>query len=338
MTDTADRTQFVVPSPCAGQTLRIFLGDALPLEPEDFIRTLLKSGGVTVNGQTSPGKRILSAGDQVALLGLEAARAQYQPDLIRAEVLYEDADLLALNKPPACTVVRERNRDVCPFQNGVLAHLRRSPDAVAAAHRDRYRPRAAHRLDRDTTGVILVAKTRAAELCLFRQFRERTVAKEYLAVVHGVPEKDAGEIDAAIAETPGLLERMEINPRKGRPSQTAWNILERFRAHALIRACPRTGRRHQIRLHLTHIGHPIIADRLYGGGSEFLLSALKRGYRTRGGQEEKPLIARPALHAAALAFLPPGRAEPLRIEAPLPRDMETLLKMLRKYDGGRAMD
>ena len=323
--------QFAVPPSCAGQSLRVFLGDSMPLEPEDFIRQLIKAGRARVNGQSVPGKHPLAAADVVVVDGVEDERRNYTTESVRSEVLHEDADLIVLNKPAGCTVVRERHSDLCPFQNGVLDHLRRSPESVAAALRDRYRPRAVHRLDRDTTGVIVVAKSRAGELRLFKQFQERTVSKEYLAVVHSAPAENGGAIDAAIAESPGVLERMEINPRKGRPSQTAWEVVERFRAHALILARPRTGRRHQIRIHLAHIGHPIIGDRVYGGGGEFLLSAIKRGYRTRGGHEEKPLIARPALHARALTFLPVGRDEPMRVEAPLPRDMETLLKMLRKY-------
>jgi 23S rRNA pseudouridine1911/1915/1917 synthase len=323
--------QFIVPPPCAGQSLRIFLGDSMPLEPEDFIRQLIKAGRARLNGQPAVGKHPLAAGDVIVVDGLEAERKNYTTESVRSDVLHEDPDLIILNKPPGCTVVRERHSDLCPFQNGVLDHLRRSPESVAAALRDRYRPRAVHRLDRDTTGAIVVAKSRAAELRLFKQFQERTVLKEYLAVVHGAPAEDGGAIDAAIAESAGDLERMEIHPRKGRPSQTAWEVVERFRAHALILARPRTGRRHQIRIHLAHIGLPIIGDRVYGGGAQLLLSTIKRGFRTRGGQEEKPLISRPALHARALTFLPVGRDEPLRVEAPLPRDMETLLKMLRKY-------
>lgn len=303
----------------------------MPLEPEDFIRQLIKANRVRVNGEAVPGKHALAGTDLVVVDGVEDERKNYKTESVRSVVLHEDADLIILDKPAGCTVVRERHSDLCPFQNGILDHLRRSPESVEAALRDRYRPRAVHRLDRDTTGVVVVAKSRAGELRLFKQFQERTVGKEYLAIVHGAPAEDSGTVDAAIAETPGVLERMEINPRKGRPSQTAWQVIERFRGHALILARPRTGRRHQIRIHLAHIGHPIIGDRVYGGGGEFLLSSIKRGFRTRGGQVEKALIARPALHAHALTFLPVGRDEPMRVEAPVPRDMEALLKMLRKY-------
>lgn len=330
----SDVIELTVPPAAAGQALRLFLGDSLPLEPEDFLRQAVLDGRVTLDGQAIFARQVMRAGEKVQVRGLDEARAEYKGEIARAPVLYEDEHVIVLNKPAGCTVVRERRSEICPFQAGVLAHLRASPQSAAAAMRARYRPRAVHRLDRDTTGSVAFAKSREGELSLAQQFQERTVRKEYLAIVCGEPAEDRGEIDAAISEKDGEIERMAVGERGGKQSLTQYEVVERFHGYALVRAEPKTGRRHQIRLHLAHIGHPVLADRLYGGGSELMLSSLKRRYRLAEGKREKPLISRPALHAAALTFLPVGSVEMRRVEAPLPRDMEVALKMLRKYAAG----
>lgn len=323
--------EFLVPPDLAGQTLRVFVGDALPLEPENIVRQVIITGNVTVDGETSDPKRVLREGETVVVQNLSAVRHQHGADVVRAPVLYEDEHLLIFNKPAGCTVVRERSAETCPFQNGVLEHLRKSP-AAEAINRARYRPRAVHRLDRDTTGAVIVAKSRAGELHLFPQFQERRIVKEYLALVHGEMLKDADTIEAFVASEPGSLDRMSIDERHGKHAVTHYEVLERFRGYTYLRARPHTGRRHQIRIHLAHIGYPIVADRVYGGGNQMLLSSIKRGYRLRDKEQvEKPLIARPALHAAAITFLPVDAAEPVRVEAPLSKDMQVLLKMLRKW-------
>jgi len=326
----------VVPAECAGRNLRVFLGDALPLEPEDFVRRLIVSGNVSVDGETSDPKRVLRAGQRVAVAGPAAARREFQTKIIRAPVLYEDEHLVVLNKPAGCTVVRERHSEACPFQNGVLEHVRRSPAYAAIAQRESYRPRAVHRLDRDTTGAVIFVKSREAELHLSRQFRERTIKKEYLAVLHGELPADTGSVEAPVAAHEHELERVFVDERHGKPAITPYEVVERFRGFTLVRALPQTGRRHQVRIHLSHIGYPIAADRVYGGGSAVLLSSFKRGYRAKRGEEETPLLARPALHASALAFFPVAAATPIRVEAPLARDFQVLIKMLRKYAVGGA--
>ena len=132
------------------------------------------------------------------------------------------------------------------------------------------------------------------------------------------------------------LERVFVDERYGKSAVTPYEVVERFRGFTLVRAQPQTGRRHQVRIHFSHIGYPIVADRVYGGGDAVLLSSFKRRYRLRRGEEEKPILARPALHASSVTFLPVGAAAPVRVEAPLPRDFEVLLKMLRKYAVGGA--
>jgi RluA family pseudouridine synthase len=325
------KMEFPVPSDAVGRTFRAFLGDALPLEPEIVVTRLILHGKATVNGEGSDPKRVLTRDDVISVAGIEKERRDPGVFTIRADPLYEDDHLLILNKPAGCTVVRARHTEICPFQHGVLAYLRESPETARAIRESRYRPRPVHRLDRDTSGAVIISKTREGELCLFKQFQERTVLKEYLAVVTGELHEPPPSVRASIANDPRDLARMLIEERGGKPSETALEALERFRGYTLVKARPLTGRRHQIRVHLAHIGYPILADETYGGGSELCLSNIKRGYRRKPDQPEKPLIARPALHAAAITFNPVGVDTPIRVEAPFPSDMNVLLKALAKY-------
>jgi 23S rRNA pseudouridine1911/1915/1917 synthase len=337
MTEKPEETVvLVVPSRCAGQNLRVFLGDWLPLEPEDFVRHLIVSGSVSVESETSDPKRVLRTAQSVAVAGLAAARKEFKTEIIRAPVLYEDDQIVVLNKPAGCTVVRERHSESCPFQNGVLEHVRRSPAYAAIAQRESYRPRAVHRLDRDTTGAVIFVKSREAELHLSHQFRDRTIQKEYLAILHGELLTDSGTVEVPLASHEHELERVFVDERYGKASVTPYEVVERFRGFTLVRARPQTGRRHQVRIHLSHIGYPIVADRVYGGGQTVLLSSFKRRYRLKRGEEEKPILARPALHASAITFFPVASATPIRVEAPLPRDFQVMLKLLRKYAVGGA--
>ena len=330
-TDEAESFALTVPPEFSGKTVREFLRDALPLEPLEFLRHMVQSENVTCDSKPCGRKRTLTAGETVVVRHLAREANAFKTPVVPAEVLYEDRDVLVLNKPAGCTVVRKRNTEHCAFQNGILAYLKCSPEAAAAAARERYRPRAVHRLDRDTTGVLVEAKTRAGELHLMQQFQDRTIKKEYLAVVHGEIADDTGTIDKPIGPVDDDISQMKIGGRYAKPSLTGYTVLERFRGLTLVDIRLHTGRRHQIRLHFGYIGHSIVADSLYGGGDGFLLSSVKRRYKVAKGREEKSLIARPALHAAAISFLPVGANDPVRVEAPLPHDMEVLLKMLRKH-------
>ena len=334
MPQESDRIEFTVRDADAGLSLRVFLGDMLPLEPLSLIRHLIAAGKVHVGGRPTNPKTGVCKGDGVSVLDLSRERSRFRATALPAEVLYEDDHVLVLNKPAGCTVTTRRGMKDCPFQNGVLEYLRRCGAGSGADAEARYRPRTIHRLDQDTTGAIIEAKSRRGELHLAAQFQERTVRKEYLAVVRGEPEESRGTVTEPIAATPRDLARMQVDTKAGKPSVTQYEVAERFHGFARVRATPVTGRRHQIRVHFAHIGHPIVADEVYGGGNAFMLSSVKRRYRLRDGETEKPIIARPALHAAAITFLPVSAQGPVRVEAPLPRDIQLLLKMLRKYARG----
>ena len=180
--------------------------------------------------------------------------------------------------------------------------------------------------------MVIVALQPDAERTLCEQFRTRTVGKEYLAVVLGRPGEPEGEIDAPIEEHPTDKLRMRIAARGGKASRTRYEVEEQFRGQTLLRCRPSSGRRHQIRVHLAHVGMPVVGDALYGGGEGLFLSTFKRGYRAKPDREEAPLIRRSALHAAAIQFAD-ASGKTIRVEGPVPKDFERALKALRKWGG-----
>lgn len=231
--------------------------------------------------------------------------------------LFEDDHLIAFDKPSGLLIAPDRfDKD--------------APNLMAWVH-NTFGPGIfnVHRLDRDTSGVVLCAKTKPAldDLCL--QFERGEVEKEYVALVRGSPLSAGGEINEPIAPDPNRPGRMKLL-RGGKPALTYYTVEQSFRTVSLLRLCPRTGRTHQLRVHLAHIGCPIVGDPWYGDGRPLLLSEIKRGYKPpREG--ERPLLDRLALHAARLSFRHPGTGERKAIDAPLPLEMETALKQLRKW-------
>lgn len=204
---------------------------------------------------------------------------------------------------------------------------------LPASGTDDPRLRVVHRLDKDTSGALLFAKNVAAQRHLSHQFQNNEVEKEYVALVAGRPAEMSGEIDAPIGRHPTSPQRMAVVRHGGRPARTLWKVEELFRAYALLRLFPKTGKTHQIRVHLAHIGLPLAVDPLYhpararAGG--ILLSSFKRDYRPTG-HPERPLIDRLTLHAHKLRFRD-ARGQAIGIEAPFPKDLRATLNTLGKY-------
>jgi 23S rRNA pseudouridine1911/1915/1917 synthase len=193
------------------------------------------------------------------------------------------------------------------------------------------RPGIVHRLDKDTSGLLLVAKNDRAHRWLQEQFRNRKVEKVYLALVDGHPPTPRGRIEAPVGRDPLHRQRMAVlPPAKGREAVTEYRVVERFMHHALLEVHPVTGRTHQIRVHLAHRGWPVVGDKLYGG-EPFFLSRVKPDYRFKPGETERPLLARLGLHAEQLTLVHPVSGQPVVIEAPWPRDLQAAVKQLRRY-------
>jgi 23S rRNA pseudouridine955/2504/2580 synthase/23S rRNA pseudouridine1911/1915/1917 synthase len=199
------------------------------------------------------------------------------------------------------------------------------------------RVRVVHRLDKDTSGVMVFALDSATQRHLSHQFQNNTTQKEYLALVSGRPATADGEVDAPLDRHPTSPLRMAVVRHGGRPARTAWRIEQQFRELALLRVFPKTGKTHQIRVHLRHIGLPLAIDPLYNnatkGSPGLMLSAFKRGYRPTRGEQERPLIDRLTLHAEKLRFTAPN-GEAVEVVAPVPKDLRSTINMLGKYSAG----
>ena len=244
-------------------------------------------------------------------------------------VLHEDAQLLAIDKPARLLTSPDRYDADRPNLMRLLHDGIATGKPWAAARGLNYLSNA-HRLDFETTGVLLLAKDRPSLVCLANHFGSEVPKKTYLALVMGSPATDEFSIDLPLAPDFNEPGRMRVS-RLGKKSFTSFKVVERFAGAALVACHPRTGRTHQIRVHLMEAGHPIYADPVYGG-RQLMLSALKHGdYRLKRDREERPLISSLALHAATLEIPHPATGEIARIEAPLPKPIQVALKYLRRY-------
>ncbi|MFP4057625.1 MAG: RluA family pseudouridine synthase [Candidatus Brocadiia bacterium] len=300
-----------------------YLAAALPTLPLNVIRRLVARGRVEVDGQRVDHRWAPRPGQRIRVRLPDTPIVRYKPQPLDLEVLYEDSDLLAISKPVGLSVLPDPGSVEARLINGLLHYVQHhSPHPCARIH-------VVHRLDKETSGVLLVAKHVAAARHLSARFEKRQVGKLYVAVVRGRVEPEEGEVDLPIAQhTRG---RMRIRRRRGRPAHSRYRVGERFRRYTLLEVRPTTGRQHQVRLHLSGIGHPLAVDPLYGGQEAVYLSELKRDYRPKPHRPEPPVIDRLTLHARRLEIERPD-GTPLAVEAPLPKDLQRLLRTLRKYD------
>ncbi len=261
--------------------------------------------------------------------GDEAAPAAQARGFWEIPVLFEDEHLLALDKPASLLTSPDR---ADPNRPNLMRLLH---DAIAA-HKPWATERKltylslAHRLDSDTSGVILLAKSKPVLVTLANLFSSDQPAQKYVALVRGEPSAKNFEMDARLAPhqvTPGL---MRVEPRSGKRAKTVFEVAEQFSGYALLNCLPVTSRTHQIRVHLRHAGFPIVGDELYGG-KPLWLSRLKKDFRLKPGREERPLISRAALHAEQLALPHPVSGETVTISSPWPKDLKVAVKYLRQF-------
>ena len=231
-------------------------------------------------------------------------------------VIYEDEKIIVVEKPPQLLVLPDRYDHSLQNLYGMVKDEFGDIFVV-------------HRIDKETSGVIVFAKDADAHANLNSQFEQRNVHKKYVAIVVGEPMEADGVIDAPISENPSHPGVMKVNRKHGKPSVTNFSVEELFDGYALVNAMPESGRLHQIRVHLASVGLPVMCDRVYGDGTPFFLSAVKSNYFSEG--EEKPLLSRTALHAASITFAHPGTNEEMTFEAELPKDMRSVLNYLRKF-------
>jgi 23S rRNA pseudouridine1911/1915/1917 synthase len=285
------------------------------------LRRVINAAAVKVNGARTKASYHVRGGDRVSIFLPPLEREGPRPEAIPLSILYEDEHLAAINKPPGMVVHPARGHWSGTLTSALAHHFSQLSSVGGPT-----RPGIVHRLDRDTSGVILAAKTDRAHLSLAAQFEHRTVQKEYFAIVAGVPDRDRDYIDLPIGFHPYQREKMAVrhgDPRS-REAHSFYEVIERFRNFASVRIVPKTGRTHQIRVHLTSIGCPVLADRQYGGRAE-----VTRGELNGEPHDTTVLLSRQALHARRLEITHPVSGQPLVIEAPLPDDLQAVLEVLR---------
>ncbi|HEU4417716.1 MAG TPA: RluA family pseudouridine synthase [Planctomycetota bacterium] len=313
----------VVAADLAGSGLADFLESSLPPTHRLVLRDLIASGRVKVNGEICLSSRKLREGDVVQLPeGDRRGRATKAP--ATPEVRYESRSVLVIDKPPGLATVPGRSGSERSIHGG-LAGLRPADDL-----------RIVHRLDRDTSGCLLLGKGVEAARHFDEQFRQGLVAKTYVALVHGVPVPERFSIDAWLGPDPRRPGKVVAakDERKGfREAHTGVQRTRAFRRHALLALHPTTGRGHQLRVHLQSVGHPIVGDRDYGG-EPLLLSSLKTGYKRRPGVRERPLVDRLFLHAERVSFCDLDGTQ-VTVETPLPEDLAVALQKLEDFDERR---
>ena len=312
--------EILVPPEHDGARFDWFVALQFPQYSRVNLRRVINAAALVVNGKRQKGAHRLKLGDRISGTLPDIKREGPQPENIPLEILYEDDNLAAVNKPPGLVVHPARGHWSGTLSSALQFHFDQLSGAGGAT-----RPGIVHRLDRDTSGVIVIAKNDPTHMALAEQFERREVEKEYFAVVRGLPNLDRDVIDLPIGAHPYNREKMAIrrDHATSKPAQTFYEVQQRFDGYAALKVLPKTGRTHQIRLHMGQIGCPVLCDKMYGGRSQ-----ITRGEIMHDSSDETVLLARQALHARRLKFVLPATGQPLEVIAPLPDDLIRLLAAL----------
>ena len=292
-------TELTVPNEYAGSRLDRYLALALPQFSRSRLQSLIRSGDVHLQGKTVRTRETVQAGDVVRLVEPPLREIDAQAEEIPLEILFEDDDLLVLNKPPGLVVHPGAGNQTHTLVNALLHHC-----SSLSGIGGKQRPGIVHRLDKETSGCLVVAKNDATHQALSAQFAAREVKKIYLALVAGTPKKPRGTIDASIGRHPVQRKKMAINQTRGRIAKTDYRVLQSKGGVSFLECAIHSGRTHQIRVHLQHLGHPVLGDSLYG---------------------KKATAPRQMLHAWKIGFTHPRTKERHFLEAPLPADFQAML-------------
>ncbi|MEX0710798.1 MAG: RluA family pseudouridine synthase [Pirellulales bacterium] len=315
--------ELVVAAEQADTRLDWFLARQFPSYSRTHLRRVINAAAVQVNGKRVKASHRLSAGERVTVVLPELPRPGPVGEDIPLDILHEDDWLAAVNKPPGMVVHPAKGHWSGTLASALAYHFEQLSSVGGPT-----RPGIVHRLDRDTSGVVLVAKHDRAHHALAGQFERRTVGKQYVAIVTGQPNLDRDWVDLPIGLHPYQREKMAVrrDDPGGRPAQSFYEVIERFDGFAHLRIMPKTGRTHQIRVHLAAIGCPVLCDRAYGGRAR-----ITRGEIRRDPADDLVLLDRQALHAERLQLEHPQTGAPLEIVAPLPEDLRNVLAELAEY-------
>ena len=292
----------------AGERLDAFLARSVEGLTRSSAQRLLEEGCVTRNGR--PGKKNdkLNMGDQISVTLPEPKEVDIVPTQMELDIVYEDADVLVINKPKGLVVHPAAGHQEDTLVNGLLYAM---GDSLSGINGE-LRPGIVHRIDKDTSGLLAVAKNDLAHVVLASQLKDHTMARTYECIVCGNLREDTGTVDAPIGRHPGDRKKMCVTERNSRHAVTHWEVIARYKGYTHVRCRLETGRTHQIRVHMAHIGHPILGDTVYGRKKPEL------------GQDSQ------VLHAGALCFRHPRDERPVMVFAPLPEYFTQVLEKLKK--------
>ncbi len=290
-----------------GGRLDKYLSTRLPDLTRSYVVKLLKEGCVTVNGGTVRSSYQVKAGDRICVEIPEAVEPEILPQKLELDILYEDADILLVNKPKGMVVHPAAGHDSGTLVNGLMDHCKGNLSGINGV----LRPGIVHRIDRDTTGVLVVCKNDRAHNHVAEQLKVHSITRRYYAIVHGVVREENGTVHAPIGRHATDRKRMAVNQKNGKDAVTHYRVLKRFRRFTYLECRLETGRTHQIRVHMASIGHPILGDPVYGPA-----------------KCPFPGLAGQTLHAGILGIIHPRTGEYMEFQAPLPEYFQSLLKKL----------
>lgn len=303
------------------ERLDSFLARSVAPITRSTVQKLIEEGLVTVNGAPQKASLKLKGGERISVLIPPPKPAEAAAEEIHLDILYEDGDLVVVNKPAGMVVHPGAGTSGGTLVNALLAHCRDLSGIGGTM-----RPGIVHRIDKETSGVLVAAKNDAAHQALAHQFKEHTIKRVYLALVYGAPKGDKGRIESTIGRHPVDRKRMSGKGSRGKHAVTHWQVVGRYPGITLMRLRLETGRTHQIRVHLSEAGHPLVGDKVYGGSGR--LSGI-------GDPQLKALIReldRQALHAKTLGFIHPTTGEYLEFDTALPEDMARIIDYLENLN------
>ncbi|WP_149497121.1 RluA family pseudouridine synthase [Roseiconus lacunae] len=321
--------EFTIPESAAGQRIDLFLTAACDGYSRSQIRQAVQNDQAEVDGRVIRPSFRVRVGQQVRFQLPEEFSDEVIPENIPLDLLYEDDGFVVVNKPPGMVVHPARGNWKGTLTSALAYRFQSLSDVGGPT-----RPGIVHRLDRDTSGVIVVAKTNAVHMALAEQWHDRLVEKEYLAITVGRIDRDRDVIDAPIGRHPYQRDKMAIreNHSTSKPASTFFEVEDRISRFSIVRAFPKTGRTHQIRVHLAHLGCPILCDRLYAGHAV----ADEAWLEGKGSVEGSPVVlTRQALHARRLKLRHPQSGAWMTFEAPVPDDLDSTIKTIRKASQSR---
>jgi len=302
-----EKNVFRVSAKDVRRRLDLFLTDRLPSRiSRSRIQKLIKSGAILVNGSVRKSHYSVEGGDVIEVGSLPKEEISIRPEKIALDIIHEDEKIIVINKPAGMVVHPAPGNYSRTVVNALLYHTKRLSDI------SKERPGIIHRLDKDTSGVLVAAKDALAHAFIARQFKKRTIDKRYLVFVEGTVQLDNGEILAPIARHARDRKRMAVNFTDGKEAATLYRVVERYKTGTLLEIKIQTGRTHQIRVHLAYFGHPVVGDRTYGT------------------KRTDSLIRRQALHSSKIVLLHPETKERVSYEAEMPQDMKRLMEKLKK--------